>query len=137
MASVEEVAVRRCLVKIPDGPRTSFQTELVLQHFSLSFSKRTGEVCKIYLEDLIGISVQANPPTSSDQQQTCRLVVNECPPLKILKDGKIRRSVKSVSINFYAKETFEANRCVALEWKETLLSECNRAVNETFETAGW
>ena len=129
--------VRRCRVTIPTATKLSkqsFQTELVLKEFSLSFSEEDGTPFKILLEDLVGVTVLPNPPDSNRNLETCRLIVNEFPPVKI-QEGKSSRQIKVVIIDFDEEESFEENHRVALKWKEVMLVECDRAVRKTFVTA--
>ena len=129
-----ESEVRRSPVTIPTAAKLSkqsFQTKLVLKQFSLSFSKEDGTLFEILLEDLIGVTVLPNPP---DNLHTCRLIVNEFPPVKTRK-GKTVRALKSVCIDFGGEESFEENHRVAQQWKEAVLVECDRAMRKTFVTA--
>ena len=131
-----ETEIRRCRVTIPSTAKLyklPFQTEIVLKHFSLSFSKTDGTPHEILLEDLVGVTVLPKPPDSNRKRQTCRLLVNEYP--SVIQKGKNNRELKSVWIDFDGEESFEENRRVAQEWKEAVLVECNRAVKKTFEFA--
>lgn len=133
-----ESEVRRCQVTIPTASTLSkqpFRTELVLNQLCLSFSKNDGTPIEILLEDLVGVTVLHEPPDGSRDQRTCRLIVNAYPTVNLTRQGKNRRLMKAFLIDFDEEESFEKNHRVALEWKEAVLVECDRAVRKTFVTA--
>ena len=130
--------LRRCRVTIPLAAKlskSSFESDLVLKNFALSFHSQDGTAnYEILLEDLIGVTV-LDKPTGSNKQ-SCRVIVNVYSRVSPRSAGQLQhRSSKAHPFDFGEKDSFQANLDVALEWKEAVLIECKSAVKNTFVTS--
>ena len=131
------LGIRRCQVTVSKG---SLRKDLVLKEYELCIcDNKEGETRRILLEDLIGVSVLPEPLNKNES--SCHLILNEYSPAKTLSDSCEKRtgsdrSLTRIGIDFDSEESFDDNHRVALEWKDAVLSECNKAVNKIFESAG-